>query len=112
MAVKITKVDPAEIDTGQISDVDIIGEGLDRAGLEAFVMDYAGENIDTSIGVGQPIPDDISANRFPVTIDVPEKAKEGDRNIGIKLKGEELKDGECDKKSTTCYILKDGIKLK
>jgi hypothetical protein len=92
-AVKIFEVVPATFKIGgNTTEVEIRGCDLDEPGLQAVILAPGSTTVsDAAITVEQPLPDDVTAQKFPITITVQDNAQVGDRAVAMTLNGILLK---------------------
>src|SRR5690349_48325 len=71
---------------GNAMEVEIRGCDLDKPGLQAMILAPGSTTVsDAAITVEQPLPDDVTAQKFPITITVQDNAQVGDRAVAMTL---------------------------
>jgi hypothetical protein len=88
-ATGIFEVVPATFKIGgNATEVKIGGCDLDKPGLQAMILAPGSTTVaDAAITVEQPLPDDVTAQKFPITIMVQGNAQTGTRAVAMTLNG-------------------------
>lgn len=77
---------------GNAMEVEIRGYDLDQPGLQAMILAFGSTtDSDPAITVEQPLPDGVTAQKFPITITVQDNAEVGERAVAMMLNGVQLK---------------------
>ena len=86
-AAEIFEVVPATFKIGgNAMEVEIRGCDLDKPGLQAMILAPGSTTVsDAAITVEQPLPDDVTAQKFPITITVQDNAQTGMRAVAMTL---------------------------
>ena len=72
---------------GPATEAVIEGGGLDEPGLKASVYTLEGIPDDPLVVIEQPLPDGVTAKKFPITITVLDGAESGYRTVAIMQDG-------------------------